>query len=435
MTHRIYPTKPLECWQKVKELRLNHYKEVITARDQGKIVVQGGANAILSLIAGLGDFVFLGGEPYGASVGFDPAFSEQCAMATEAKGFARDICAYMRNYLGSMFLERYYFGGKFPKPDFCISTHICDTHAKWFQIVGEHFGTPHIAIDYPISTTYRRKEQKIEYLASQMHECIEEMEKLTGCYYDDEKLIEAARNEFKTMSLWGEICLLNQSIPAPLDQKSMLSLYVLPLQTRHQNETVQFYELLRDEVKERVENQIAAVATERFRYIDDSQPPWYYLKIFRYLERYGAVSVGSYYSFLLMGMMEEKGGTWVVKKTPEESGIVFKSRDDVLRALAQWYLERSVLCMLLNPHEKSTQMISMVQQWHAKAVIMHLNRGCEGTAMGQLENRLALIKAGIPVLTFESNMADRREFDETQILDRLDAFMQSQGLRKLDDLG
>jgi len=53
--------------------------------------------------------------------------------------------------------------------------------------------------------------------------------------------------------------------------------------------------------------------------------------------------------------------------------------------------------------------------------------------MGQLENRLALIREGIPVLTFESNMADHREFDEAQILDRLDAFMENLGLRKLTD--
>jgi benzoyl-CoA reductase subunit B len=432
MTQPRYATKPLECWQKAKELRLNHYKDLITAKDQGKIVVQGGANAILSLIAGLGDFVFLGGEPYGASIGVDPSFSQQCAMATEAKGFARDLCAYMRNYLGSMFLDRYYFGKSFPKPDFCFSTHICDTHAKWFQIVSEHFGVPHIGVDYPISPSLQHKEQKIEYMASQMYDCIEEMEKITGRHYDDEKLIEAARNEFKTMALWGDICLLNQAIPAPLDQKSMFSLYVLPLQTRHLQETVEFYKLLKEEVKERVQQQIAAVATERFRYMDDSQPPWYYLKVFRYLEKYGAVSVGSYYSFLLMGMMEEDNGIWVAKKTPEEKGIVLKSRDDVLRSLAQWYLERSVLCMLYGPQEKNTQMISMVQQWHAGGLIMHLNRGCEGTALGQLENRLALIKAGIPVLTFESNMADYREFDEAQILDRLDAFMQSLGLKKLE---
>jgi benzoyl-CoA reductase subunit B len=434
MNYRKYPTKPLECWQKAKELRLNHYKEMITARDQGKIVVQGGANAILSLVAGLGDFVFLGGEPYGASIGFDPTFSEQCAMAAEAKGFARDLCAYMRNYLGSMFLDRYYFGGRFPKPHFCMSTHICDTHAKWFQIVGDHLSVPHIAIDYPVSPSHQRKEQKIEYLASQMHDCIERMERIVGRVYSDEKLIEAARNEFKTMALWGEICLMNKTIPAPLDQKSMFSLYVLPLQTRHRRETVDFYELLKEEVTDRVRNQIAAVATERFRYMDDSQPPWYYLKVFRYLEKYGAVSVGSYYSFLLMGMMEEKDGSWAPKKTPEEKGIMLHSREDVLRALAQWYLERSALCMLFSSQEKSTQMISMVNQWQVRGVIMHLNRGCEGTAMGQLENRLALIKAGIPVLTFESNMADRREFDETQILDRLDAFMQSQGLRILEGL-
>ncbi|MBF8265660.1 MAG: benzoyl-CoA reductase, bzd-type, O subunit, partial [Dehalococcoidia bacterium] len=50
----------------------------------------------------------------------------------------------------------------------------------------------------------------------------------------------------------------------------------------------------------------------------------------------------------------------------------------------------------------------------------------------QLEFRLGVQKAGIPVLTYEGNMADKREFDESQTIDRLEAFMESLGLHKLD---
>ena len=54
-------------------------------------------------------------------------------------------------------------------------------------------------------------------------------------------------------------------------------------------------------------------------------------------------------------------------------------------------------------------------------------------AFGQMENRLALLKAGYPVVTYEGNMADPREFDEVQALDRIEAFLQSLGLQKLED--
>jgi benzoyl-CoA reductase/2-hydroxyglutaryl-CoA dehydratase subunit BcrC/BadD/HgdB len=49
------------------------------------------------------------------------------------------------------------------------------------------------------------------------------------------------------------------------------------------------------------------------------------------------------------------------------------------------------------------------------------------------EIRLILLNQGIPVLAFEHNMADRREFDEVQVMARLDAFMESLGLKQLGD--
>ena len=38
--------------------------------------------------------------------------------------------------------------------------------------------------------------------------------------------------------------------------------------------------------------------------MSDTQPPWGFLKVFRYLEEYGAVSVGSLYTFGLEGIWE-----------------------------------------------------------------------------------------------------------------------------------
>ena len=155
--HR-YRTRAIECWQKAKELRLNHYKQIATAREEGKLVVTGGAETPEPLLAGLGGSVFLAGEPYGATIGHDTEFSQKCAEAAEARGFARDLCGYMRNFWGSMYLDRYYFGGPFPKPDFCFQLHFCDSHAKWFQVVAEHYGVPYFSLDYPVLGRQERPE-------------------------------------------------------------------------------------------------------------------------------------------------------------------------------------------------------------------------------------------------------------------------------------
>ncbi|NIV34516.1 MAG: benzoyl-CoA reductase, bzd-type, subunit O, partial [Anaerolineae bacterium] len=43
-------------------------------------------------------------------------FAAQCHEAAQAKGYARDLCAYMRNYWGSILLNKYVFGGEWPEP-------------------------------------------------------------------------------------------------------------------------------------------------------------------------------------------------------------------------------------------------------------------------------------------------------------------------------
>jgi benzoyl-CoA reductase subunit B len=438
MAEKRYRSEPLDSWQKAKELRLNLYKDIATAKERGKILVSGGTEGLIALASGY-DSVFFGGEPYGASAAFMHGFALQCQEAAEGKGFARDLCGYMRTYLGSMYLDRYAFGGPFPKPDFFLQTHICDTHSKWYVVTSEYEGVPYFCIDlvpYRWDEDEAGKKLKLEYLASQMHDSIEWMEKITGKKYDDERFIQAVNNECRSTSLWAQISCLNKNIPAPLDEKSMFSFYVLAVLMRPEKRIVDFYQTLLAEVQDRVANQIAAVPVERCRLLHDSQPPWHALQIFRYFERYGAASIGAHYSLGLSGgWAEQEDGSWGPAKTPEERGVVLRTRDDAIWALAEWVLEHhTVLRSIRYSGPGKNELIKrLAREWHVDGAVIHLNRGCEGLAVGQMELRLALLEAGIPVMTYEGNVADPREFDEARTLARIDAFMETLGLSKLEN--
>lgn len=430
----LWPTRPLQSWQKCKELRLRHYKDVANAREQGKLLVTGGLSEVIILPAGLGDYVFFCGEPYGASISVDTDFSARCAEVAEAKGWARDLCSYYRDYMGSVYLDRYLFGGPFPKPDFCLTLHNCDSHAKWYQQVSDYLGTPFFGVDLVNLAPGRHVEERTEYIAGQLYDAIEWMEKVTKRRYDDEKLIEALHTECEMESLWAQVCILNQAIPAPLDHKSMWSLYLPVGILKWDPETLDFYRMLRDEVQDRVRDGIAALATERCRLLHDSQPPWFFLRIFRMMELYGAVCVGSQYCFGLVGFFTMgTDGSWQAAKPPRELGVEFKSREDALRFLARKIVHRPIGDGVHSTvMAKRDQVMSMVRQWHASGMVIHLNRGCEGLAQLQLETRLALLQEGVPVMTYEGNMSDKREFDEAQVIDRLEAFMEGLGLSKLE---
>lgn len=435
MLEAKYQTKPLDCWGKAKELMAAYYRSVATAHDDGKLLISGGSSAFLVLPAGLGEYVFFGAEPYGAMIATNSRFSQECAESVETRGFARDVCSYMLNYWGSMFLDRYYFGGPFPRPDFCMSSQFCDTHSKWFQYVSEYLKVPYFSIDIPLSPAkYDRKERFVEYLVSQMQEGIEWMVKVTGRGYDDERLIQAVENECEAMCLMGEIVHFQKNVPAPLSQKSIFSIYVIPHLLGHDHEGVAFCRQVRDEVEDRVRQGIAALATERCRLLDDSEPPWHFLKLYRYLEKYGALCIGSQYSFSLGGnLVKDPDGNWAPPKTLKERGMPMKTRQDALRAMATFYVEKPILSNFTTAEDKSSQVLDIARQWRADGIILHLNRGCEGLTQGAMENRLALVESGLPVMTYEGNMGDQREFDEGQTLDRIDSFMERLGLEKLEE--
>jgi len=435
MEAKKYPTEPLKCWSKAKKIRDDYYKNYVEAPKKGGLRWGGGAWSFDAVPAGLGDDVYpLTGEPYAASIAWNKDFALQCQEAVEKAGYARDLCSYMRNYWGSVILNKFVFGGEFPKPDFMWQDHICCSHAKWYQVASElEGGIPTYSVDVAVGPYNEIDDDKMDYVVGQLNDGIDWLEKITGRTYDDKKLIEAVYNECRATSLWAEICVLNKAVPAPLEEKTMYSLYVLGTLMKHSKIVADFYEELRDEVKDRIKRGIAAVPNERCRVMSDTQPPWGFLRIFRYLEKYGCVSIGSLYTFGLIGMWEDKeDGTWGPRTTPQESGIQIKDRDHALRILVDWNLSKPEWQHFYDPQLKSDMMIRISKEWKLDGILLHYNRGCEGLSLGIAENRLAIQKAGFPVMIFEGNMGDEREFDEAQTMKRMDAFMESLGMRKLE---
>jgi len=441
-----YKSAPLKVWKRCKELRNEIYRDAAEAKDKGKLLIGGSTGGLSTLVAGL-DHEYLGGEPYGAAVSFlynsDPSLFQEMAEASDHAGYPRDICAYMRNYIGSLLVDKYAFGGSFPKLDFCLQTCMCDTHAKWYQIISQLEDIPlfcleYIPFDWEMSDeSAKTKQLKTDYLTSQSLEAIDWMIKTTGREFDDEKFIEAVLNECESTALWARTCMLNTAIPAPLDEKTMFSLYILATLARTRKDVVEFYRELLAEVEERVENRIAANPYERCRLISDSQPPWFALNIFRALESYGAVCVGAHYSMGMSGgwVYDEEEDTWYPAETPQESGVELTTREDAVRVLAELWIATNTVCRQVrhSGHGRNHRVLDIVDKWHAQGVIIHLNRGCEGMALSQMEMNRALLAAGIPAFTYEGNHADPREFDEQRTLVRIESFMETLGLEKIVD--
>ncbi|AKU11504.1 BzdO [Azoarcus sp. CIB] len=427
-----YPTEQLKLWGKAKELREQYYMNYARAKEKGGIRWSGSAWALDAIPAGLGEDVYsLTGEPYAAAVAHDRKFAKECMDAAEAYGFARDLCSYMRIYWGGMHLNKYAFGGEFPKPDFVFQTQICCSHSKWYQHVAKEEKIPEFYLDVGVGPYRDMTDARLDYVANQLHDGIAFVEKASGRKFDDELFIKAVKNEMRSTSRWADICALNKVKPAPLDEKTMYSLYVLCTLSKSSQWCADFMDELYEEVKDRVARGIAAVPNEAIRLMTDTQPPWSFLKIFRYLETYGAVSIGSLYTFALEGIWEDKpDGSWGGRTLPWDKGIEINDRDTAVRLYADWNLSKPQWQHFYDPTIKSDMMLRIIKEWQVDGVMLHLNRGCEGLSVGIMENRLAIAKSGTPVMTFEGNMGDEREFDEVRTQARVDAFMEQLGVRR-----
>ncbi len=443
-----YKTESLKLWNKAKELRLKFYDNYAKAHEKGGLRWAGGAWALDAIPRGLGDDVWsITSEPYSASIAFNKDFSLRCMEATEKLGFARDLCAYMRNYWGGIILNEYAFpesSKTWPGPDFIYQDHICCSHAKWYQVVSDlEGGIPMYCVDVAVGPTIKVNDDgetfediepakhAVDYVVNQGLDSIEWLEKTTGRQYQDELLRQAIYNHMRSTSFWAKTCELQKNIPAPLDEKSMYSLYVLGTLGKASQWCADFYEEFYEEVKDRVERGIAAIANERVRIMSDTQPPWAFLKIFRYLQEYGCISIGSLYTFSLIGQFEKKpDGSWGAKSFPASIDDLPTDREGMLAEYIKYELCKPEWQHFYHPKLKSAMMIKIARDWNLEGIMLHYNRGCEGLSIGIAENRLALQKAGFPVMSFEGNMGDEREFDETRTVTRIDAFMETLDVKR-----
>ncbi|MFQ5826934.1 MAG: 2-hydroxyacyl-CoA dehydratase subunit D, partial [Dehalococcoidia bacterium] len=388
----MYETRPIECWQRAKELRMKQWQDIVTAREKNRLLVSGMVNGAAPLAMGLGDDVeYMASEPLSASTLADASFSMQCQEALEARGFARDLCGYMRSYMGPAFINRFPLGGDFPRPDFIFERRWCDTQAKGFQVVAEYLGVPFHCVDFPVGPgSGERFDLKVDYVASQYQRAIEWMEKVTGREWDYDRFLVALQNEITSRTLWAQIVDLNRAVPAPLDQKSMYALFAVTAMMPWKQESVEFHRALLDEVRYRAEHQIAALGAERFRVLHEALPPWHYLKLFRILEAYGAACIGSHHCILIPGDFREVGDDLVPAQPPQELFTGFRNLEEALRFYARWYLESPMDAFYVSAQRRSDLILKIAKNWKADGAILPVNRGCTFGGMGLLETKLAL---------------------------------------------
>ena len=369
-------------------------------------------------------------------------------QAAENDGYSPELCTYVTNTMGYCRLlkdsgevpEESPLPGGMGTPAMLLgSGFICEPRWKWFQSIATRFFNVPVYSSDPLAPPWDIDphdpciaKHYLTLLRADLAGQIEFLEKQTGKKLDINHLREIMTLSHEALSYWRDTLALRKAVPSPMGSTDYFHAIIPQMYLVGDQEAVDFYREMYEEVKNRVDRKVGIVEEEKFRLIWFGLPPWFNMGIFNYLESLGAVfayestyNVGDYFEVDLTDPLEA-----LVQRNWQ-------------RALKMHDYGAETMPELCNPavfggFSGSSLLDELVEEYSLDGALMHLTRSCRAVSFGEVHTKNRLAKLGVPSLIFESDMADPRLWSDAQIKNRLHAFLETmektrQG-GKIDDL-
>jgi benzoyl-CoA reductase/2-hydroxyglutaryl-CoA dehydratase subunit BcrC/BadD/HgdB len=410
--------EPLKIWKECKALSAEYYGVMTDAKKQGKTLAWAGVGTPGEILRTM-DIVPIYGEPYGAICGA-AKLNKELLDATEQRGYGRNFCSYARSFIGSALINKGPLG-EMPEPDLIISNkEACNTHISWWEVLSRHTDKPFYVIDQPLLQRGARQ-QHLNFMRAQVEGLIDFLQHVTGRKLDEDSFVEAVILSHEARKLWDQVLGYCKREPTLLNMKSQLSLMVPAVDLRGTQRAVDFYGRLVDELEDRANRGVAAVAEEEARILWDNVPLWYNLNLLNYLEEQGIVLVISPYTAMWgletkyqCGYDEE---SYRLLEWNEPSNM-----DEAITEVAKHYCFNPLGADIPS---QVTYYSNMVSDYSINGIISHSNRGCKNLSLNRVDvMKLVEKEMDIPLLIFEANMTDPSEYSDGQTKTRMDAFLE-----------
>ncbi|MBF0119932.1 MAG: 2-hydroxyacyl-CoA dehydratase [Desulfobacterales bacterium] len=388
--------------KKMKEIMTTYYIEAKTAEQTGKKVAwitSGGPVEPLIVM----DIIPVYPENHGAMIGASKMGADLCEKA-ESMGYSRDLCSYATSDISCATVNGGPIGG-LPKPDMLICcNNICGTVLKWYEVQARYFNVPLFILDTPICHTEFSNEAK-EYVKKQIYEYIEFLENASGKKFDYDKMIEVGKLSIKGQKLWQSVLDTTMHRPSPMSAFDAFFHLALIVTLRGTQTVVDYYQILLDEMQDRIKNNIAAVPNEKIRLLWDNLPVWFGTRwLSDKFASHNACLVADTYT-----------SAWC-------SSMKYIDENNFLETMANAYTQ---IYLNIGIDRMADAIIDMVKKYNADGIIMHSNRSCKPYSLGQYDiQKIVQSKTNKPSLLIEADMVDQRKFSESQTESRIDAFME-----------
>jgi len=394
--------RKLQSVKKMKAIMTDYYVEAKTAAQAGRQVAWITSGGPVEPLIAM-DIIPVYPENHGAMIGASKMGDDLCAKAAEM-GYSDDLCAYARADIACAPIDGGPIGG-LPKPDMLVCcNNICGTVLKWYEVQARYFNVPLFILDTPCCHT-RFSDQARRYVRGQLDEYIQFLETVAGRGMNHDRLTDAGRLSIAGQRLWQAVLDTTANRPAPMSAFDAFFHLALIVTLRGKQVVVDYYTELLAELNARVAVGIGAVAPERFRLLWDNLPIWHRTKWLsqKFAARQACLVADTYTS------------AWC-------GTLKYLDESDFLNSMADGYTR---IYLNIGIDQMAESVIQMIDKYHIDAMVLHSNRSCKPYSFGQYDiERAVRKKCGIPTLMIEADMADGRNFSESQIDTRIDAFME-----------
>jgi len=344
-------------------------------------------------------------ENHGAMLGAGKNADKYIPTAV-THGYSPDICSYLTSDIGAFLqnetpLQKSGFSSV-PRPDILVyNTNQCREVEDWFSFYSRHFRVPVVGIHTPLCISELSPEI-IKTVSDQYHRIIPELEKAAGHKFDIDRFRESVGLSHDGCVLWKLVLQKARHHPSPINFFDS-AIHMGPIVVmRGTKDAVDYYKILLAELEKRIEENISAVPSERFRVYWEGMPLWYRLsnlaKLFAKLD---TCIVASTYC-----------NSWVFDDLDP---------DDPFGSSALAYCK---LFIVRSDEVKEKILERLLEEFTINGIIFHESKTCARNSNNRfgLQNRL-FNRTGIPYLEINGDLNDPRCYSEEQSIIAIETFV------------
>ena len=398
------PPDPNSAKYKLGQIAAKAYTDVMEAKARGEKIGWISSNFPVEIPETLGIPVCYP-ENQAAAIAARGGGARMCEEA-ESEGYSNDICAYARISLAYAKLgsapEQ-----DMPLPDFVLCcNNICNCMIKWYENLSKELNIPLIMLDIPFNPDYEVSDAEVAYVRRQFLDAIRQLEEITGKKWTQERFQEVMANSCRTSRAWLAATACARYIPNPFNGFDLLNHMAVMVTARGKPEAAEAMETLAREYEENhAKGESTFRGEEKYRIMFEGIACWPWLR---------ATSTA----------LKSRGINMVTTIYADAFGFIYDDFGGMIRAYCK-------VPNAINLELSRDKRVKLCRDNHVEGLLVHTNRSCKlwSGFMPEMSRQIGA-ECGIPVVSFDGDQADPRNFSEAQYDTRVQALMEIMDSRK-----